>query len=77
MSKDTLEKRRNSNLCLRYGGKGHFISKCKLLPARSPQQGQTWMKVTKVKNDVKNDVKDDDEVNIIKELDSDTELGKE
>ncbi len=27
--------------------------------------------------DVKNDVKDDDEVNIIKELDSDTESGKE
>ena len=27
--------------------------------------------------DVKNNVKDDDEVNIIKELDSDIELGKE
>ena len=27
--------------------------------------------------DIKNDVKDDDEVNIIKELDSDMESGKE
>jgi len=27
--------------------------------------------------DVKNDVKDNDEVNVIKELDSDTESGKE
>ena len=27
--------------------------------------------------DVKNDVKDDDEVNVVEELDSDTELGKE
>jgi len=27
--------------------------------------------------DVKNDVKDDDEVNVVKELDSDTESGKE
>ena len=73
MSKDTLEKRRNSNLCLRYGGKGHFISKCKLLPARSPQQDQIKVKVI----DVKNDVKDDDEINIVKELDSDIESGKE
>jgi len=73
VSKDTLEKRRNSNLCLRYGGKGHFISKCKLLPARSPQQDQTKVKVM----DVKNDVKDDDEVNVVEELDSDTESGKE
>ena len=73
MSKDTLEKRRNSNLCLRYGGKGHFVSKCKLLPARSPQQDQTKVKVM----DVKNDVKDDDEVNVVEELDSDTESGKE
>ncbi len=73
MLKDTLEKRRNSNLCLRYGGKGHFVSKCKLLPARSPQQDQTKVKVM----DVKNDVKNDDEVNVIKELDSDIESGKE
>jgi len=73
VSKDTLEKRRNSNLYLRYGGKGHFISKCKLLPARSPQQDQTKVKVM----DVKNDVKDDDEVNVVEELDSDTESGKE
>ena len=73
MSKDTLEKRRNSNLCLRCGGKGHFVSKCKLLPARSPQQDQTKVKVM----DVKNDVKDDDEVNVVEELDSDTESGKE
>jgi len=27
--------------------------------------------------DVKNDVKDDDEVNVVEELDSDTESGKE
>ena len=73
MSKDTLEKRRNSNLCLRYSSKGHFISKCKLLPARLPQQDQTKVKVI----DVKNDVKDDNEVNVIKELDSDIESGKE
>ncbi len=73
MLKDTLEKRRNSNLCLRCGGKGHFVSKCKLLPARSPQQDQTKIKVM----DVKNDVKDDDEVNVVEELDSDTESGKE
>ena len=73
MLKDTLEKRRNSNLCLRSGGKGHFVSKCKLLPARSPQQDQTKVKVM----DVKNDVKNDDEVNVIKELDSDIESGKE
>jgi len=31
----------------------------------------------KVKNDVKNDVKDNNEVNIIEELDSDIESGKE
>ena len=68
-----MEKRRNSNLCLRCGGKGHFVSKCKLLPARSPQQDQTKIKVM----DVKNDVKDDDEVNVVEELDSDTESGKE
>ena len=73
MSKDTLEKRRNSNLCLCCGGKGHFVSKCKLLPARSPQQDQTKIKFM----DVKNDVKDDDEVNVVEELDSDTESGKE
>ena len=72
MSKDTLEKRRNSNLCLRCGSKGHFISKCKLLPARSPQQGQTWMKVMKVENNVK-----DDEATAVKELDADIESGKE
>ena len=73
MSKDTLEKRRNSNLCLRCGGKGHFISKYKLLPARSLQQDQMKIKVM----DVKNDVKDNDEVNIVEELDSDMESGKE
>ena len=60
-------------MCLRCGGKGHFVSKCKLLPARLPQQDQTKVKVM----DVKNDVKDDDEVNVVEELDSDTESGKE
>ncbi len=35
------------------------------------------MKVMKVESDVKNDIKDDNEVNVIKELDSDTESGKE
>jgi hypothetical protein len=73
VSKDALEKRRNNNLCLRCGGKGHFIDKCTLLPARPPQQGQTKVKVT----DVKNEVKEDDEVNVVEELDSDTESGKE
>ena len=73
MLKDTLKKRRNSNLCLRYSSKGYFISKCKLLPARSPQQDQMKVKVI----DVKNDVKDDDKVNVIEELDLDTESGKE
>ena len=72
MSKDTLEKRRNSNLCLRCGGKGHFISKCKLLPARSPQQGQMKVKATDVENDVK-----DDGTTVIGESGSDTESGKE
>jgi hypothetical protein len=72
VSKDTLEKRKSNNLCLRCGGKGHFIGKCKLLPPRSPQQGQTKVKVTDAKNDVK-----DDETTVIEELDSDTESGKE
>ena len=35
------------------------------------------MKVMKVESDVKNDIKDDNEVNVIKELDLDTESGKE
>ena len=73
VSKDALEKRRNNILCLRCGGKGHFINKCALLPARPPQQGQTKVKVT----DVKNEVKGDDEINVVEELDSDTESGKE
>jgi hypothetical protein len=73
VSKDALKKRRNNNLCLRCGGKGHFIDKCTLLPARPPQQGQTKVKVM----DVKNEVKEDDEINVVEELDSDTESGKE
>jgi hypothetical protein len=71
VSKDILEKRRSSNLCLRCGGKGHFISNCKLLPAKPPQpnQSQTKAKVTKVK--------EDDDITVVEELDSDTESGKE
>jgi cell pole-organizing protein PopZ len=69
VSKDTLEKRRSNNLCLRCGGKGHFIGNCRLLPAKPPQQGQTKAKVT--------NVKEDDDVAVIEELDSDTESGKE
>lgn len=74
VSKDTLERRKNSNLCLRCGGKGHFISSCRLLPAKLPQQGQTKVKVTDVKNNVENGR---EEVEVIEELNSDTESGKE
>jgi hypothetical protein len=72
VSKDTLEKRRNNNLCLRCGSKGHFVDKYTLLPARPPQQGQTKVKVIDVKNDVK-----DNDATVIKELESDIESGKE
>ena len=70
MSKDALEKRKSSNLCLRCGGKGHFISDCRLLPAKPPQQqNQTKARVTKVK--------EDDNITVVEELNSDTESGKE
>jgi Retrotransposon gag protein len=69
VSKEVLEKRKSSNLCLRCGGKGHFIPSCKLLPARPPQQDQTKVKAT--------DVKEDDDSTVIGELGSDTESGKE
>jgi hypothetical protein len=70
VSKDTLEKRKSSNQCLRCGGKNHFINSCRLLPAKPPQQGQTKVKPTNVKDD-------DDRITVIEELDSDTESGKE
>ena len=69
VSKDTLEKRKNNNLCLRCGGRGHFISNCRLLPAKPPQQDQTKARVTKVK--------EDDDITVVEELGSDTESGKE
>ena len=70
VSKDTLEKRRNGNLCLRCGGKGHFIGSCKLLPARSPQQDQARVKVM--------DVQDDGAMIVeVSDSDSGTESGKE
>jgi hypothetical protein len=74
VSKDTLEKRKNNNLCLRCGGKNHFISSCKLLPAKSPQQGQTRVKAMDVRNDVKDN---DDGITVVEELSSDAESGKE
>lgn len=72
VSKDVLEKRKSNNLCLRCGKRGHFIDSCRLLPARPPQpaqQDQTKTRVTKVE--------EDDNVTVVEELDSDTELGKE
>jgi hypothetical protein len=69
VSKDTLEKRKNGNLCLRCGGKGHFISSCKLLPAKPPQQDQTKAKVA--------NVKEDDDTTVVEELGEDAESGKE
>lgn len=69
VSKDTLEKRKSSNLCLRCGGRGHFISSCKLLPAKPPQQDQTKAKVA--------NVKEDDDATVVEESGEGTESGKE
>jgi hypothetical protein len=72
VSKDTLEKRRSSGLCFQCGGRGHLVSNCRLLPAKPPQpaqQDQIKARVT--------EVKEDDNVTVVEELDSDTELGKE
>ena len=76
VSKDMLEKRKSNSLCLRCGGKGHFISSCKLLPAKPPQQNQTKARVTKVMDDVEEDDGIDD-ATVIEELGPDTESGKE
>jgi hypothetical protein len=72
VSKDTLEKRKSNNLCLRCGGRGHFIDKCRLLPAKPPQPAQQDQAKTRVTK-----VKEDDDVTVVEELDSDTEQGKE
>lgn len=74
VSKDVLEERRANNKCLRCGGNGHFVHSCRLLPARPPQQGQTKVKATNIKNDAKDD---DKEVTVVEELNSDTESEKE
>jgi hypothetical protein len=65
VSKDVLEERRAANKCLRCGGSGHFVSSCKLLPARPPHQDQTKVKATEV----------DDDATVIGE--SESESGKE
>ena len=66
VSKDVLEERRAANKCLRCGGDGHFVSSCKLLPARSPRQGQTKVKTTEI----------EDDMTVVGE-ESEPELGKE
>ncbi len=74
VSKDVLEERRANNKCLRCGNSNHFVRSCRLLPPRPPQQGQTKVKPTSVKNDVKDD---NEETTVVEELNSDTESGKE
>ena len=38
VSREILDKRRESGSCLRCGGKGHFVRQCVLLPATRPRQ---------------------------------------
>ena len=71
MSKDVLEERRANNKCLCCGSSGHFIYSYRLLPPRPPQQSQIRVKAMNVKDD------DDEEIMMVKELNSDTESGKE
>jgi hypothetical protein len=67
VSKDVLEERRSSNKCLRCGGSGHFVSSCKLLPARPPHQDKTKVKNTEV----------GDDATVVGESESEPESGKE
>jgi hypothetical protein len=60
VSKDVLEERRTANKCLRCGGRGHFISSCKLLPALLPRQGKVRVKVMGVEGDTS----DEEESNV-------------
>jgi hypothetical protein len=67
VSKDVLEERRSNNKCLRCGGNGHFVSSCKLLPARPPHQDKTKVKTTEV----------EDDTTVMGESESEPESGKE
>lgn len=51
VSKNVLEERRATNKCLRCGSNDHFISNCKLLPARPPHQGQARVKTAEIEDD--------------------------
>jgi hypothetical protein len=71
---EVLDQRRKDGVCLRCGETTHFISKCKLGPARRPSPSQTKKKATR--STKKKELSREEEV-LESEATENSDLGKE